>query len=212
MKMPRKNVRIAKVAKIGRIAKRITIAVFQERDPIWSRRLKRPTKRLAPPHWEAIDVTSYHVGCGKGPVEAVRALIQQIEMTRFVIADHRARGHHGMSASVLVDFAREVPLEEWERVAGAIGLVHRPEIFPCHVWRLTAADVEVRWGWPTEEEARKRRPPAKASGAQVTSYHDRDLPENARVVLALEEKLGAVPECVPELLRPHLEAAKAART
>lgn len=118
-----------------------------------------------------------------------------------------------VSASVLLTFGRKVSLSEWQAVASGIGLVHHPEIYPCHVWKLEGgnADVEVRWGWPTEEEARKRRPPASAAGAQVTSYRDGDLPDNARVVLALEEKLGAVPEIVPELLAPHLEAARAER-
>ncbi len=115
----------------------------------------------------------------------------------------------GMSASVLLTFGREIELSEWERVAAEVGLAHRPEIFPSNVWRLATHDVEVRWGWPTEEEAKRRMKPAKAAGAQVSSYQDRDLPANARLVALLEAKLSAVPEIVPNDLVPHLEAARA---
>lgn len=116
-----------------------------------------------------------------------------------------------MSASVLLTFGREIELSEWERVAAEVGLAHRPEIFPSNVWRLATHDVEVRWGWPTEHEARKRMKPAKATGVQVSSYHDGDLPENARLVSRLEAKLAAVPEIVPNDLVAHLEAARAGR-
>ena len=115
-----------------------------------------------------------------------------------------------MSASVLLTFGREIDLSEWECVAAEIGLVHRPEIFPSNVWRLATRDVEVRWGWPSEEEAKRRRKPARATGAQVSSYRDGDLAENARVVAVLETKLAAVPEIVPNDLVPHLEAARTA--
>lgn len=115
----------------------------------------------------------------------------------------------GMSASVLLTFGREIELAEWERVAAEVGLAHRPEIFPSNVWRLATHDVEVRWGWPTEEDARKRMKPAKARGAQVSSYHNSDLPTNARLVASLEARLAAVPEIVPNDLVPYLEAARA---
>lgn len=98
---------------------------------------------------------------------------------------------------------------EWERVAAEVGLVHRPEVFPSNVWRLSSRDVEVRWGWPTEVEAKKRMKPARATGAQVSSYKDSDLSENGRLVAVLEAKLAAVCEIVPNDLVPHLEAARA---
>lgn len=82
----------SKAVKIGRVAKRMRLAVFQDRDPIYSRRLKRFTKRFAPPHWTAFDLTSYHVGCGKDAAEAVRRLIAQIHATLFIIADEEAKG------------------------------------------------------------------------------------------------------------------------
>jgi hypothetical protein len=114
-----------------------------------------------------------------------------------------------VSASVLLSFGREVPLAEWEAVANDADLLYSAGVFPSNVWKLASADVEVRWGWPSEEEARQRRAPASASGAQVSSYKDSDLPANARVVALLEEKLSAVPEIVPEALREYLEKARA---
>jgi len=114
-----------------------------------------------------------------------------------------------VSASVLLVFGREVAVDEWEKIAGEIGLVHQARVFPSNVWRLATADVEVRWGWPTEDEARRRAKPARATGVQVSSYKDADLAENARVVWLLETKLAAFPEIVPMDLLPHLERARA---
>jgi len=115
----------------------------------------------------------------------------------------------GVSASVLLSFGREISLAEWEAVAHDADLLYSAGVFPSNVWKLAGADVEVRWGWPSEEEARSRRAPSSASGGQVSSYKDSDLPANAPVVVLLEEKLGAVAEIVPEALREHLEKARA---
>jgi len=70
--------------KISWVAKRLRIAVYRKRDPVYSRRLKRYTKKLLPPHWEAVDVRSYHIGTGDTCEQAIQALLMQVQATNYL--------------------------------------------------------------------------------------------------------------------------------
>lgn len=106
--------------KIGRTAKYMKVVVFLDRDRVYSRRLKRFTKKLGKPYWTAGDLTSYHIGCAEDPVEAVRRLIQQVQHTRLMIDDHRAKGHKVICWRCNLD-PKEA--KDWERKAKATGFV-----------------------------------------------------------------------------------------
>jgi len=75
--------------KISWVAKRLRIAVFKERDRVYSRRLKRFTKKLRPPHWCAVDVRSYHVGCGDTCEKAIQAVLMQAQATNWIAEEAR---------------------------------------------------------------------------------------------------------------------------
>lgn len=114
-----KNIKRSTV-KIGRVAKYMRVVVFRDRDRVYSRRLKRFTNRFDKWHWVAGDVTSYHLGIGKDPVQAVQSLIHQVQWTRLMIADERAKG-----VKVICWRCNLPPKEaaEWERKAKETGFV-----------------------------------------------------------------------------------------
>jgi len=69
------------------------VAVFLDRDRAWSKRLKRFTKKLGRPYWSAIDLRSYHVGCGKEIPEAVKNLMMQVQATNLLAEEKKAQGY-----------------------------------------------------------------------------------------------------------------------
>jgi len=76
---------------ISWVAKKLRVAVFQERDPIWNPGGKNHGKP-GKPHWTACDVRSYHVGCADSPVEAIRNLLEQCSVTNLIAEEERAKG------------------------------------------------------------------------------------------------------------------------
>lgn len=79
--------------KVSWVAKRLRIAVFQDRDPIWDKRTRKPTKKLGKPHWTACDLRSYHIGCGKTVTEAVNELILHCQADNLSAEEERVKGN-----------------------------------------------------------------------------------------------------------------------
>ena len=81
------------VWKVSWVANRLRVAVFQDRDRIWSRRLKKFTKKFDKPYWTACDLRSYHIGCADTITEAVKNLIRQAQATNLCAEEEKAKGH-----------------------------------------------------------------------------------------------------------------------
>lgn len=81
-----------KAVKIAWRAKRMRLCVFLERDRVWSRRLKRFTKKMGRWYWVACDVRSYHLGCGDTAQEAVQAFIRQIQGEELMVREEQIKG------------------------------------------------------------------------------------------------------------------------
>ena len=79
--------------KVSWVANRLRVAVFQDRDRIWNRKTKKPTKRFGKPYWTACDLRSYHIGCADTVVEAVKRLIEQCQVTNLGAEEEKAKGH-----------------------------------------------------------------------------------------------------------------------
>lgn len=80
-----------KAVQISWVAKKLRVALFQDRDEIWNQRTKKPTGRFDKPYWSAIDLRSYHVGCGDTPTSALKALILQVKCTEDMAREARTR-------------------------------------------------------------------------------------------------------------------------
>jgi hypothetical protein len=109
-----------------------------------------------------------------------------------------------VSASVVLRLAGEVPLAEWSAFSEAAGLSRNAGLFPYNVWRARSADIELRAGWPSAEEARTRKPPATVKEVQVTSYFDKDLPETGRLAALVLLRFGGEADVVCEALKPYM--------
>ncbi len=109
-----------KAVKIGRVAKYMRVVVFRDRDRVYSRRLKRFTKKFGRWYWVAGDVTSYHLGTGDTAEVAVQRLITQVQHSRLMIDDERAKG-----TKVILWRCDLEPNEraEWEKKAKETGFV-----------------------------------------------------------------------------------------
>lgn len=97
------------VVKIGRVAKYMRVVVFRERDRVSDRW-----------HWVAGDVTSYHLGVGDTAEVAVQRLISQVQHTRLMIDDARAKGVK------VIAWRCDLPkneASEWEAKAKKTGFV-----------------------------------------------------------------------------------------
>lgn len=81
------------VWRISWVASRLRIAVFQDRDRIWNRRTRKPTRKHGKPYWTACDLRSYHIGCADTVEEAVKRLFEQIHATNFSAEEERAKGY-----------------------------------------------------------------------------------------------------------------------
>jgi len=112
-----------------------------------------------------------------------------------------------VSASIVLRLSGEVPLSEWSSFAESAGLSRDAGLFPYNVWRAKSADIELRAGWPTADEAKMRRAPATVHEVQVTSYLDKDLPETGRLATLVLLRFGGEADIVPEALRPHMQGA-----
>lgn len=77
---------------IAWVAKKLRVVVFQERDRVWSKKLKRFTKKLGDLYWVAYDVRSYQIGTGKTSHEAVNALIRQCHGTNLMAEEEKITG------------------------------------------------------------------------------------------------------------------------
>lgn len=79
--------------KVSWVAKRLRVAVFKERDRLWSRKLGKFTNKFGKPYWTACDLRSYHVGCDKDAVQAIKNLILQCQATNLGAEEERAKGN-----------------------------------------------------------------------------------------------------------------------
>lgn len=70
--------------KMGWAPEKLRVAVFQERDQIYSRRLKKFTKKFDKPYWCAVDVRGYWIGTGDTVQVAVKRLLDQVQFTELM--------------------------------------------------------------------------------------------------------------------------------
>lgn len=91
------------VYKVSWVASRMRVAVFQERDRIWNKRTRKPTKRFGKPYWTACDLRSYHVGCADTIPQAIRNLIRQVQATNLIAEEERLKGHRVIRWRCLLD-------------------------------------------------------------------------------------------------------------
>ena len=108
------------VTMVSWVSKRLRVAVFSDRDRIWNRKTKKYTKKLGKLYWVACDLRSYHVGCGKDVVEAVKALILQCQATNLIAEEEKAEGKKVIRWYCLLD-SKE--LKEMERQAKKTGFI-----------------------------------------------------------------------------------------
>ena len=79
--------------RISWVAKRLRIAVFKDRDRLYSRRLRRFTKKLGDWYWTACDLRSYHLGCAETADQAIKNLILQVQATNLGAEEEKVQGH-----------------------------------------------------------------------------------------------------------------------
>lgn len=79
--------------KVGWAPKKLRLAVFWEQDHLWSKRLKRFTKKMDAPYWCAIDTRGYWIGTGKTPQEAMNRLIESLKATEMMEKEDLDKGH-----------------------------------------------------------------------------------------------------------------------
>lgn len=72
---------------------KMRIAVFWERDRLWSKRLKRFTKKMGDHYWVAMDTRGYWLGTGKTPQEAMSRLFSTVQFTEQMEEVDRKKGH-----------------------------------------------------------------------------------------------------------------------
>lgn len=77
---------------MGWAPRRLRVAVFQERDRVYSRRLKRFTKRFEKPYWCATDVRGYWIGTGDTVEVAIKRLIDQVQFTELMQKEEEKKG------------------------------------------------------------------------------------------------------------------------
>lgn len=78
--------------KMGWAPERLRVAVFRERDRVYSRRLKKFTKRFEKPYWCAMDVRGYWIGTGDTVEVAIRRLIEQVQFTELMHREEEKKG------------------------------------------------------------------------------------------------------------------------
>lgn len=74
------------------VATRLRVALFQEQDRIWSKRLGGFTKKFGDRYFCACDLRSYHIGTGNTPIDAMNALIRQCLVTNLMAEEEKAKG------------------------------------------------------------------------------------------------------------------------
>jgi len=72
---------------------KMRIAVFWERDRVYSKKLKRFTKKFHDPYWCAMDTRGYWIGTGKTPQEAMSRLFSTVKFTEQMEKEDRKKGH-----------------------------------------------------------------------------------------------------------------------
>lgn len=82
------------VYQISWVAKRLRVAVFRDRDRIWSHRLKRYLRnKFSEPYWTACDLRSYHIGCADTIVDAVKGMIEMAQFNNRAAEEERSKGN-----------------------------------------------------------------------------------------------------------------------
>lgn len=109
-----------KCVKIGWVAKRLRVVIFLDRDRIWNRRTRKPTKRFGKPYWTACDVRSYHVGCAATVQEALKNLLEQCAFTNMMAHEDRMKGKKVIRWRCLLDKKEFAEMEAKARKTGLI--------------------------------------------------------------------------------------------
>jgi hypothetical protein len=78
--------------KMGWAPKRLRVAVFTERDPIWNRKTRKFTGKYGKPYWCAMDTRGYWLGTGVDVETAIRRLLQQVQFTQLMDKEERQKG------------------------------------------------------------------------------------------------------------------------
>jgi hypothetical protein len=108
------------VWKVAWVAKKLRVAVFLERDRIYSRRKKKWTNKYGRPYWTACDLRSYNVGCDKDAVTAIKNLILQCQATNLCAEEEKAKGHGVIRWRCLL---KPEEVKEMERKAHKTGFI-----------------------------------------------------------------------------------------
>lgn len=108
------------VWKVSWVASRLRVAVFKDRDRVYSRRLKRFTKKFGRWYWTACDLRSYHIGCDEKLETAIKNLIWQCQATNLCAAEEEAKGHQVIRWRCLLPKNER---EEMERKAKKNGFI-----------------------------------------------------------------------------------------
>lgn len=108
------------VYKVTWVAKRLRVVVFLDRERIWSRKLKRFTKKFDKPYWTAYDVRSYNIGCGDTTVQAVNRLLDQCQHTHLLAAEEEAKGNRVIRWRCLLPKQEVLEAEKKARKTGFI--------------------------------------------------------------------------------------------
>lgn len=106
--------------KVSWVAKRLRMAVFQERDRLWSKKTGKFTKKLGKLYWTACDLRSYHVGCADSVDQAIKNLILQCQATNLGAEEERAKGNSVIRWRCLLPKNEVAEMEEKARKTGFI--------------------------------------------------------------------------------------------
>lgn len=128
------------VYKIPWVAKRMRVAIFQERDKIWNPRKKKFSRKFGKPYWVACDLKSYNLGTADTVVDAIKIMFELCNLHDFAAWEERQKGRRVIRYRVPLP-KRE--LKDFERKAKKTGFILdgvEPPPFPRKwakkIWRI----------------------------------------------------------------------------
>lgn len=143
-----------RAVKVPWTAARMRVVLFRERDRIYSRRLKRFTKKYGKPYWVACDVRAYSLACGDDPVQAINRLIRHVQATNLIAGEEKAKGGQVIRWRCLL---KKKEVREFEAKAKMTGFI---------LDGVKSPEMPRQWQRGLERLARKTK--AKSSGEGLT--------------------------------------------
>jgi len=117
--MPKKRYDI----KMGWAPEKLRVAVFNERDRIWSRRTKKFTKQFGKPYWCALDTRGYWIGTGDTVQAALKGLIESVQFTEEMQKEDEKKGRKVIRWHVERTPGTRKELDECEKKARKNGFI-----------------------------------------------------------------------------------------